>query len=43
MRARLAAHHLTPVAAPVYACYNGPFTPGPLRRNEVLIELAEGR
>jgi DNA gyrase inhibitor GyrI len=30
---------LTPAAAPVYAYYNDPFTPGFLRRNEVLIEV----
>lgn len=29
-------------AMPVYAYYNDPFTPGFLRRNEVLIDLAEG-
>mgnify|MGYP001820205752 CR=1 FL=1 len=33
-------HRLKPAAAPVYAYYNDPFTPGFLRRNEVLIEVA---
>jgi DNA gyrase inhibitor GyrI len=32
---------LTPIGAPVYAYYNDPFTPGPLRRNEVLLEVAK--
>lgn len=31
---------LKPNGTPVYAFYNDPFTPGPLRRNEVLIDLA---
>lgn len=42
LRAWLAARGLTPAAAPVYAYYNDPFTPGFLRRNEVLIDLTEG-
>lgn len=29
-----------PAAAPVYAYYNDPFTPGFLRRNEVILDLA---
>ncbi|HIP80191.1 MAG TPA: heme-binding protein [Kiloniellaceae bacterium] len=32
---------LTPQGSPTYAYYNDPFTPGPLRRNEVLVDLAE--
>lgn len=35
----LSARDLKPVGAPVYAYYNDPFTPGPLRRNEVLYQL----
>jgi hypothetical protein len=34
---------LTPLAAPVYARYNAPFTPWFLRRNEVMIEVRESR
>jgi DNA gyrase inhibitor GyrI len=40
LRAWMAARGLTPAAPPVFAYYNDPFTPGPLRRNEVLIDLA---
>ncbi|TVQ88564.1 MAG: heme-binding protein [Chromatiaceae bacterium] len=39
LRQWLAARDLRPSGAPVYAYYNDPFTPGPLRRNEVLLEL----
>lgn len=35
----LSARDLEPVGAPVYAYYNDPFTPGPLRRNEVLYQI----
>jgi hypothetical protein len=35
----LNARDLEPVGAPVYAYYNDPFTPGPLRRNEVLYQI----
>lgn len=35
----LAGRGITPVGAPVYAYYNDPFTPGFLRRNEVLLEI----
>ena len=42
LRAWLAARGLTPATAPVYAYYNDPFTPGFLRRNEVLVDLTEG-
>ncbi|MBK1704216.1 SOUL family heme-binding protein [Halochromatium glycolicum] len=31
---------LKPIGAPVYAYYNDPFTPGPLRRNEVLYQIS---
>ncbi|WP_299393198.1 heme-binding protein [Pelagibius sp.] len=31
---------LTPQGSPTYAYYNDPFTPGPLRRNEVMVELS---
>ena len=41
LRAWLAARDLTPAAPAIYAFYNDPFTPGFLRRNEVLIDLAE--
>jgi DNA gyrase inhibitor GyrI len=41
LRAWLAAKGLTPAAMPVYAFYNDPFTPGFLRRNEVLIDLTD--
>jgi hypothetical protein len=42
LRAWMAARGLDAAAAPVFAYYNDPFTPGPLRRNEVLIDLAAG-
>jgi DNA gyrase inhibitor GyrI len=41
LRAWLAAKGLTARAAPLYAYYNDPFTPGFLRRNEVLIDLTD--
>lgn len=37
--AALAAEGLTPAGPPTLAVYNGPLTPGPLRRNEVLVVL----
>lgn len=40
LRAWMAARGMKPAALPVFAYYNDPFTPGPLRRNEVLIDLA---
>jgi hypothetical protein len=30
---------LSPLGEVFYARYNGPFTPGPLRRNEALVEV----
>jgi hypothetical protein len=36
----LRARGLRPAAPPIYAYYNDPFTPGPLRRNEILYDLA---
>ncbi len=42
LRAWMAARGLKPAAEPVFAYYNDPFTPGPLRRNEVQIDLAAG-
>ena len=40
LRAWLEAKGVTPAGAPIYAYYNDPFTPGFLRRNEVMFELA---
>ena len=34
------ARGLRRLSPPVYAYYNDPFTPGPLRRNEVLYDVA---
>ncbi|MEL6318220.1 MAG: heme-binding protein, partial [Pseudomonadota bacterium] len=42
LEAWLAAQGETAAAAPVYAYYNDPMTPGFLRRNEVLIALTDG-
>lgn len=39
LRAWMAARGLTPRGPAVYAYYNDPFTPGFLRRNEVLIDV----
>ena len=41
LRAWIEARRLRPMAAPVYAYYNDPFTPGFLRRNEVIIDVAD--
>lgn len=40
LTAWLAGRGLVAAGAPIYAYYNDPFTPGPLRRNEVQVELA---
>ena len=40
LRAWLADRSLTATGPPVYAYYNDPFTPGFLRRNEVLLPIA---
>lgn len=40
LRDWLKARDLRPLAAPVYAYYNDPFTPGFLRRNEILMDVA---
>jgi hypothetical protein len=39
LRAWMASRGLTPAGPAVYAYYNDPFTPGFLRRNEVLIDV----
>lgn len=41
LRDWLANRSLTPAGPPVYAYYNDPFTPGFLRRNEVMLPLAD--
>lgn len=41
LRQWMDARGLKPAAAPVYAYYNDPFTPGVLRRNEVMIDVAD--
>ncbi|SDX23875.1 SOUL family heme-binding protein [Thiocapsa roseopersicina] len=40
LRTWMTARGLTPAGPAVYAYYNDPFTPGFLRRNEVLIDVA---
>jgi hypothetical protein len=40
LRELLRDHGYQGVGAPRFARYNGPWTPGPLRRNEVLLEIA---
>ncbi|WP_296809935.1 heme-binding protein [Thiocapsa sp.] len=39
LRAWMASRGLTPAGPAVYAYYNDPFTPGFLRRNEVLVDV----
>lgn len=39
LRAWLASRNISILGAPTYAYYNDPFTPGPLRRNEVLFDV----
>jgi SOUL heme-binding protein len=39
LRDWLAARSILVVGAPTYAYYNDPFTPGPLRRNEVIFDV----
>ena len=39
LRAWLASRNITILGAPTYAYYNDPFTPGPLRRNEVMFDV----
>ena len=41
LRAWLQARDLEPTGVPTYAYYDDPFTPGPLRRNEVLFDLLD--
>lgn len=36
----LQSRQLKPIGSPTYAYYNDPFIPGPLRRNEVMFEMA---
>lgn len=40
LRAWLAGRGTPPAGPPTYAYYNDPWTPGPLRRNEVMFDLA---
>jgi SOUL heme-binding protein len=42
LRDWLGAQGLQASAASTYAYYNNPFTPGPLRRNEVIIDILDG-
>ncbi len=42
LRTWMTARGLSPAAGPTYAYYNDPLTPGFLRRNEVMIEVADG-
>jgi len=37
----LQSRKLKPVGSPTYAYYNDPFTPGPLRRNEVVFDVVD--
>lgn len=40
LRDWMAARSLTPTGPPIYAYYNDPFTPGFLRRNEIMLPVA---
>ncbi|MEQ8404320.1 MAG: heme-binding protein [Oceanicaulis sp.] len=40
LQAFLERRGLDPVSAPVFAAYNPPWIPGPMRRNEIWIEIA---
>jgi SOUL heme-binding protein len=40
LRQWLADRNITILSEPTYAYYNDPFTPGPLRRNEVMFDVA---
>jgi DNA gyrase inhibitor GyrI len=42
LRAWMATRGLEAASPPLYAYYNDPLTPGFLRRNEVMIEVAGG-
>jgi len=42
LREWMAARNLEPASNAIYAYYNDPFTPGFLRRNEVLVEVERG-
>jgi hypothetical protein len=39
LRSWLSARNITILGQPTYAYYNDPFTPGPLRRNEVMFDV----
>jgi effector-binding domain-containing protein len=41
LNAFVASKNLQPLGAPTYAFYNPPWTLGPLRRNEVMVEVAK--
>ena len=43
LREWLKSQGLKTVGGPTYAYYNSPFTPGFLRRNEIMFELAPGQ
>ena len=42
LRNWMLGRHLEPAGAAVYAYYNDPFTPGFLRRNEIIIPITAG-
>lgn len=41
LRSWLETNQYEAMSSPIYAYYNDPFTPGPLRRNEVIIDIKE--